>query len=147
MRYSIMTEQDTATVAALYMDWYNSCEGGCWEFGKAYRRIHQMITIEDSLCLLQKDEGDRITGFAIGYFKEYDDLTAYYLEEIVIAPEYRNRGLGKAFLGEIERRLLAHGAAHLELVSVNDAQHTHFYKSFGLYEAANLKVMSKHYGE
>ena len=85
-----------------------------------------MVTIEDSLCLIQTDDAHHTTGFVIGYFKEYDDISIYYLEEI-------------------EKRVLEHGAKHIELTSVNDEHHLHFYTEFGMYAAANLKIMGKHY--
>lgn len=146
MKYCRMNETDVEEIARLYMDYYNNHEGGCWSYEKAYKRIHQMVTIEDSLCLIQRDEEGNPTGFAIGYFKEYDDISAYYLEEIVIAAEYQNKGYGTQFLGEIEKRALEYGAEHIELTSVNDERHMHFYTSFGMYAATNLKVMGKHYG-
>lgn len=145
MDYSLMTETDIALIAALYMDYYNNCEDGCWTQEKAWRRIHQMVTIEDSRCLIQWDHDGNVTGFAIGYFKQYDDCLAYYLEEIVILAAYQGRGLGTAFLKEIERRIRERGAEHLELTSVNDEHHCHFYTRFGMYADANLKVMGKHY--
>ena len=111
MTYKIMTEADVGRIARLYMDYYNSHEDGCWTFEKARKRIHQMVTIEDSLCLMQLDDAGNTTGFAIGYFKEYDDLTSYWLEEIVILAEYQNKGYGRQFLSEIERRVQEHGAA------------------------------------
>lgn len=147
MEYNLMNESDVSTIAGKYMDYYNTYEEGCWTFEKAYRRIHQMVTIEDSMSLIQKDEEGNITGFVIGYFKEYDDITAYYLEEIVILKEYQNKGCGKRFLAEIERRVLERGAEHIELASVNDAHHMHFYEGFGMYAATNLKIMGKHYGD
>ena len=127
------------------MDYYNNNENGCWEYGKAYKRIHQMVTIEDSLCLIQKNEESNITGFVIGYFKEYDDISAYFLEEIVIFADYQNKGYGKQLLNEIEKRVLEYGAEHIELTSVNDEHHMHFYEGFGMYAATNLKIMGKHY--
>ena len=145
MTYSIMTEADIDQIATLYMDYYNNHEDGCWTHEKAYKRIHQMVTIEDSLCLIQRDGDQNVTGMVIGYFKEYDDLTAYYLEEIVVFAEYQNKGYGTAFLREIEKRIIAHGAEHIELTSVNDEHHHHFYTQFGMYAASNLKVMGKHY--
>ncbi|MGN0972097.1 MAG: GNAT family N-acetyltransferase [Aristaeellaceae bacterium] len=147
MRYSVMKEADVEAVARLYMDYYNNHEDGCWQYEKACKRIRQMVTIEDSLCLIQMNDEGGTTGFAIGYFKEYDDITAYYLEEIVILADWQNRGCGRQLLQEIERRALAHGARHIELTSVNDAHHMHFYKGFGLYEATNLRVMGKHYDD
>lgn len=147
MKYSIMNESDVRTVAEKYMDYYNTHEEGCWTLEKAYKRIHQMVTIEDSMSLIQWDDEGNITGFVIGYFKAYDDITAYYLEEIVILKEYQDKGYGKQFLAEIERRVLEQGAEHIELTSVNDEHHMHFYEGFGMYAATNLKVMGKHYGD
>ena len=77
MTYSIMTEADIDQIAALYMDYYNNHEDGCWTHEKAYKRIHQMVTIEDSLCLIQWDGNQNMTGMVIGYYKEFDDLLAY----------------------------------------------------------------------
>ena len=144
MDYAIMTEQAVSEIAKAYMEYYNLHENGCWQYEKAYKRIHQILTIEDSLCLIQSEQG-QITGFEIGFFKEYDDLTAFYLEEIVILADYQNKGYGTALLQEIEKRAKERGAAHMELVSVNDAHHMQFYSSFGMYAATNLKVMGKHF--
>lgn len=147
MNYAVMTEADVEFIAKKYMDYYNGHEDGCWTLEKACKRIRQMVTVEDSLCLIQKNEAGEDTGFVIGFFKEYDDLTAYYLEEIVIFAEYQNRGFGKQLLGEIERRVREKGAEHLELVSVNDEHHLHFYTGLGMYVASNLLLMGKHYGK
>ena len=46
MHYSVMTPSDVERIATLYMDYYNSCEGGCWQYEKACRRIRQMVTIQ-----------------------------------------------------------------------------------------------------
>ena len=144
MEYTIMTGQDVPVIAKAYMEYYNRHENGCWQYEKAYKRIHQIVTLEDSLCLIQSEQG-QITGFEIGFFKEYDDLTAFYLEEIVILADYQNKGFGMALLQEVEMRAKERGAEHIELVSVNDAHHMRFYSSFGMYAAANLKVMGKHF--
>lgn len=145
MRYLVMNESDVEEIARLYMDYYNHHEGGCWQYEKAYKRIHQTVTMEDSLCLIQKDDESHTTGFAMGHFKEFDDLSMYYLEEIVIFSEYQNKGYGKQFLNEIEKRILEYGAAHIELTCVNDAHHMHFYQGFGMCEAPHLRIMAKHY--
>ena len=145
MRYLLMNESDVEEIAGYYIDYYNHHEEGCWQYEKAYRRIHQMVTIEDSLCLIQKDDESHTTGFAMGYFKEYDDVSVYYLEEIVIFADDQNKGYGKQFLNEIEKRTLEYGAKQIELTSVEDAHHMHFYKKFGMSEAINLKIMVKRY--
>ena len=84
MIYEKMTAADVDRIARLYTDYYNQHEDGCWTHEKACRRIRQIVTVEDSLCLIQQDAAENTTGFAIGYLKPYDDLTSYWLEEIVI---------------------------------------------------------------
>lgn len=92
MIYEKMTAADVDRIARLYTDYYNQHEDGCWTHEKACRRIRQIVTVEDSLCLIQQDDTENTTGFAIGYLKPYDDLTSYWLEEIVILAGYQNKG-------------------------------------------------------
>ena len=40
----------------------------------------------------------------MGYFKQYDDIKGYTLEEILIATEYQNKGYGSALLKELKKR-------------------------------------------
>ena len=67
MEYAVMTKQDVPAIARAYMEYYNLHENGCWQYEKAYKRIHQIVTIEDALCLIQTEHG-QITGFEIGFF-------------------------------------------------------------------------------
>lgn len=102
------------------------------------------MSIEDSECFVQYDNGE-MTGFVMGYYKEYDDLKAYFLEEIVIFAEYQNKGYGAAFMAELERIVRNNGVEHIKLISVNDEHHMHFYKKMGFYAASNLAMMGKHF--
>lgn len=86
-----------------------------------------------------------MTGFLMGYYKEFDDLKAYFLEEIVIFEKYQNKGYGSAFLKELETIVKNNGAEHMELISVNDEHHMHFYEKLGFYAASNLAMMGKHF--
>ena len=38
-----------------YMDYYNA-NGGKWTYEITYKRLHQIVTMENSLVLLQYDE-------------------------------------------------------------------------------------------
>ena len=143
MIYKKMTAADVDRIARLYMDYSNQHEGGCWTHEKACRRIRQIVTIEDPLCLIQQDDAGNTTGFAIGYLKPYDDLTSYWLEEIVVLAEHQNKGYGRQFLHEIEQHARAHSAKLIELASVNDEHHMRFYTTSGMYPASNLKIMGK----
>ena len=48
MNYTPITEENVEKAATLYMNHYNQHSGGCWTYEKAYKRIHQMVTMEDS---------------------------------------------------------------------------------------------------
>lgn len=144
MKYKTLSEKELPIIVEKFMDYYNNHEDGCWRLDKAYKRIHQIVTIKDSMCLIQYDNNDEITGFVMGYYKEYDDLKAYYLEEIVIFSEYQDKGYGTLFLAEVERIIRENNAEHIELASVNDEHHLHFYQKSGFYSAANLTIMGKH---
>jgi len=143
-KYTKLTEENLSAVVSAYVNYYNNCEDGCWTYEKAYKRIHQVMTIEDSECFVQLD-GESMTGFVMGYYKEFDDLKAYFLEEIVIFDGFQNKGYGTAFMVELESIVRKTGVEHIELISVNDGYHMHFYKKMGFYAANNLSMMGKHF--
>lgn len=144
MEYTKLTEENIKAVVDAYVDYYNNHEEGCWTYEKAYKRIHQVMTIEGSESFVQYVDG-KLSGFVMGYYKEFDDLKAYFLEEIVIFKEYQNKGYGAAFLEYLEAVVRKNGVEHLELISVNDEHHMHFYKKLGFYAASNLAMMGKHF--
>lgn len=127
MNYTPITEENVEKAATLYMNHYNQHSGGCWTYEKAYKRIHQMVTMEDSLCLMQEDDNDIPTGLIIGFLESYDDFTFYFLDEILIFGEYQNKGYGRLLLQEVEQRVRERGAQMIELVCPDDAHHMHLW--------------------
>lgn len=142
MQYRIMTETDIARIVPYYIDYYNTHNGDAWTFDTTYKRIHQVWSREDSLCLVLEGE-DTILGFCMGYLSTYYDLTSYDLVEILIFDAHQNRGLGTAFMKELECRAKAAGASMIQLQSVNDAMHSHFYGKLGFQDCTNLVLKSK----
>ena len=142
MDYVKLTEENIDGVVSAYVDYYNNCEGGSWTYEKAYKRIHQVMTIEDAECFVQYADGE-MSGFVMGYYKEFDDLKAYFLEEIVIFKDYQNKGYGAAFFEYLENVVRENGVSLMELSSVNDEHHMHFYKKQGFYQASNFVAMGK----
>lgn len=67
----------------------------------AGKRIRQVLSIQDSYSLLLEEEGTVIE-FAMGYFKQYDDIVGYTFEEILITYEYKKKGIGSFLLKELE---------------------------------------------
>ena len=137
-----MSEKDLDLITSLYVKYYNENEDDSWTFEKACGRIRQVLLTPDSYCLIQEING-LYTGFLMGYIKEYDDLKSYFLEEIVIFNEYQNKGLGSLFLKELESHLLEMDVSLIELMSVNDEKHRHFYEKFSFAKVSNLMITSK----
>ena len=103
------------------------------------------MTREDAFGQLLEDKG-KLLGFAMGYFEQYDDCQAYDLIEIVVAGERQNQGLGTAFMQELERQVRERGAMLIQLQSVNDEKHEHFYDKLGFKNAKNLVLKTKMLG-
>ncbi len=59
-----MEESDIERVIPMYIEHYNAYEGGQWTQETTYKRIHQVFSREDSLCLILEHEGEAI-GFAM----------------------------------------------------------------------------------
>ena len=138
-----MSAEDIALVLPLYIDYYNNQEEGCWTEETAGKRIRQVLTMQDSYSLIMKDDADAVCGFAMGYFKQYDDIVGYTLEEIVIASAEQNKGLGSRLLAELETRVKAAGAACMELQAVKDEMHEQFYGKAGFRDAKNFVMKVK----
>ena len=79
----------------------------------------------------------------MGYLSAYFDLTAYDLVEILIFGQHQSQGIGTAFMEELERRAKAAGASMIQLQSLNDAMHSHFYGKLGYQDCTNLVLKSK----
>lgn len=142
MEYSVFQVADIDKVIPLYIEYYNKHENAEWTDVTVYKRIHQVVTREDSYSLILRDE-DSIVGFAIGFFEQYDDGKAYDLVEIVISHKYQRKGIGTTFMKELEKRVKELGAFLIQLQSVNDDMHNNFYDNLGYKDCHNLILKSK----
>lgn len=109
MEYNLLKVTDIEKVIPLYIEYYNEIEGTEWTEERVYKRIHQVVTIEDSYGLTLSNDNS-IIGFAMGYFVQYDDGRAYDLIEIVISHKYQRMGIGTLFMKELEKRVKELGA-------------------------------------
>lgn len=133
---------DIGAVLPLYLSYYNKQERNCWTEETAGKRIHQVLSMKDAYGLILK-ENTSVLGFAMGYFKQYDDIIGYTLDEIITAYEYQNRGIGSLFLGELEQRVKDKGASCVELQAVNDELHERYYGKAGYHNAENFVMKVK----
>ena len=143
MQIDIMEITDIDLVIPLYIDYYNNYEGGCWTEITARRRIRQVLKTEGSYSLIMKDTNGEACGFAMGYYKQYDDIIGYTLEEILISREHQNKGLGSILLAELESRVQEAGAACVELQAVKDEMHERYYGKAGYRNAQNFVMKVK----
>ncbi|MDO5096791.1 MAG: GNAT family N-acetyltransferase [Peptostreptococcaceae bacterium] len=138
-----MNLDDIENVLTLYIDYYNNYEECCWTEKTARKRIQQVLTTMDSFSLIMRNEQDNIIGFAMGYFKQYDDIVGYTLEEIVISADYQRKGYGSILLKMIETKVREKGAYCIELQAVNDELHEKYYSKAGYKNADNFVVKVK----
>lgn len=138
----MMAERDIGLVIPMYIEYYNSCEGGEWTHETTYKRIHQVWSREDSLCMIL-EQGGEVVGFVMGYFEQYDDIQAYDLVEIVIAHEHQGKGIGTQFMEMIEVKVKEMGGAMIQLQAVNDDMHNNFYGKLDYQNCKNLVLKSK----
>lgn len=143
MKIEEMKKQDIDLILPLYVDYYNNHEDSCWTQTTAKRRIAQVIGMEGAYALIMKEDDDEIIGFAMGYFKQYDDVLGYTLEEIVISYENQNKGLGSTLLRELEQRVKEKGASCVELQAVKDEMHERYYGKAGYHDADNFVMKVK----
>ncbi len=143
MKIAVMTVEDIPSVIPLYINYYNKCEGSCWTEETAKRRITQVITMNDSYSLIMHDNDNNVLGFVMGYFKQYDDIIGYTLEEIIIAYEHHHKGLGTYLLNELENCVRDKGASCVELQAVKDDLHEKYYGKAGYRDAANFVMKVK----
>lgn len=143
MNISEMNLSDVESVLQLYIDYYNNHEDGCWTEQTARKRIQQVLSMMGSFSLIMKNEQDNAVGFVMGYFKQYDDILGYTLEEIIISAEYQHKGFGSILLKEIETRVREKGASCVELQAVNDEMHEKYYGKAGYKNAVNFVMKVK----
>lgn len=137
MKIKIMNIEDIYKVLDLYINYYNKVESSSWNEKTAYKRIHQVMSMEDSFSLIVEDKTN-IIGFAMGYFKQYDDIIGYTLEEIVIDYKFQNRGYGTALLKRLENYVKEMGVSCVELKAVNDKMHDNFYGKSGYQDSSSF---------
>lgn len=142
VEYKVLEVSDIENLVSLYNKYYNTYEGCEWTDSTTYKRIHQVVTREDSFGLVVQNKGI-IIGFVMGYFEQYDDGMVYDLIEIVIAHEYQNKNYGTLLMCELEKQVKALGGFMIQLTAVNDIQHNEFYTKLGYGDCSNLILKSK----
>lgn len=136
-----LTIEDLDTLINEYITYYNS-EGGKWTYDLAKKRLEQIFLTPYfyGIGVYSKFE---LVGFAIGWFKQFDDIQFFYLEEILVLKEYQNKGFGSKILQELESLVKKQGAKKINLSTTYEDEHQRFYSRLGYKRSDFLIPMYK----
>lgn len=134
--YKNFEENDLDTLIHFYINYYNA-EGGKWTYDIAYKRLHQMVTMENSIVILQYDH-EMLVGFLMGYLKHFDDSVGFFLEEILVKSDSQHQGYGTALLSYLKKELYKRKCSWIELLTTTGELHQRFYSKNGYTQSKNL---------
>lgn len=132
-----LTIEELDIVINKYINYYND-EGGQWTYNLAKKRLEQ-IFLTPYFYGIGLYNGFELLGFVIGWFKHFDDLQLFYVEEILVFKEYQNKGLGSKMLQELESLVKKQGAQKIDLSTTYEDVHQRFYSRLG-YEKSNFLI-------
>lgn len=136
-----LTIENLEELIKRYIRYYNS-EDGEWTYDLAKKRLEQIFLTPDfyGIGLYNRSE---LLGFAIGWFKQFDDIQLFYLEEILVFKEYQNKGFGGTILKELESSVKILGAHKINLLTTHEDKHQNFYSRLGYKKSDFLIPMVK----
>lgn len=129
MKIEFLKEKELQSFAISYMNYFNA-EGDNWTQEIAYKRLRQMWSMDDSICLKAVKDNE-ICGILMGYLEWFDDGPYFHIFEILVLKEYQDSGIGTELIKEVERVAKESGAKVSTLEALNDEQHEKFYGRMG----------------
>ena len=125
-----MVIEDIPQLANLYKQFWN--EESCVD---TMNRKYSQFVKEDSHILLSAIENDVLIGSVMGVIcgELYGDCRPFLvLENMIIDKDYRNRGIGKELVFELEKRATEKNCTQIILVTESDrVEACKFYESVG----------------
>ena len=116
-------EKDESVVVAL---WNEVFPNAPW-WNDPLTNIRRKLTVQRELFLVAEEDG-RVIGTAMGGF----DGHRGWVYSVAVRPTERRRGVGRALMEEVERRLKDIGCSKLNLqVRSSNMEVVEFYKSLG----------------
>jgi ribosomal protein S18 acetylase RimI-like enzyme len=127
MEIRTMTDGDVAAVARLYLDAYRAE----WTEAGARGYVEKFYRFEPERCLVVVEDG-RIAGAALGYSFEREYGLILYLQELMVHPDSRDKGYGKALVAAL-RDSLTRAPSRVKVTPLVKADTTvlNFYNSLG----------------
>jgi GNAT superfamily N-acetyltransferase len=122
---------DAGDVAILAAELAQSFAFSVEKFGLSYPAL---LSAGDA-CLLVAAEGDQCLGYVLGFrhLTFYANGPVGWVEEILVRPECRGRGLGRALMSAFEQWATEHGCVLIALATRRAAP---FYRALGYEDSA-----------
>jgi ribosomal protein S18 acetylase RimI-like enzyme len=123
-----MTEGDLDRVAELYLAAYEAD----WNRNGARAYIEKFYRFEPERCLVQIAPDERLAGAILGYSFERETGVVLFIQELMVDPKFRNRGVGKSLVTKL-RETLSQTPSHVDIKPLVKADTTvlNFYNSLG----------------
>ena len=112
-----------------------------WTDESAQRRVGAIMSGYEPLAVAAV-EGDRVIGAAMGFTDPYADEDIFFVSELFVVPERKQRGIGRALLAFLESELKGRGVSVMQLISIE--HNVPFYNRCGV-ERDNVNVMYKRF--
>jgi len=139
------TRSDTASVSALIREFAAFEKLDC-RIGDEDNSLEKVLFSKHSFCLAMVVEKDnRLVGYSIFYpvFRSFSGVTALYLEDLYIKPEFRGAGLGRRLLAEISKYAIENGYSRMDFQVLDWNENAiEFYKKSGAIEVFGNKDFS-----
>lgn len=132
--------KDLETIKQSYADYFNKHEEAEWTKEKVDRRFKQLVERFDYIGLGLYIE-EKLIGFALGCYEQFEDILISKLNELFIITEYQSKGYGSKLLKAFETHSKTGGAIRIQLESANDEIHNRFYNKMNGYSDANNNVL------
>ncbi len=127
---------------AVYAIWQNAAPGVGIGFSDTRGEIVKKLARDPDLFLVAQ-EGDRIIGTVIGGY----DGRRGMIYHLAVVPEYRQQGIGKLLMAEVEKRLKDKGCQRCYLLVKHDARDViDFYRGIG-WDTWDVSIMGKTLGK
>ncbi len=132
--------------AVLLVEGFRVMSPDCWDtIGKALNEVRKCVA-DDRVCLAAMDESNDLIGW-IGAIEDYHGR-AWELHPLVVKPDCQGKGIGRALVEELEKRVCELGSLTLWLGTDDENQMT----SLGgsdlfpnvLEKLCNIKNLKKH---
>lgn len=96
-----MHDGDLDAVAQLYLDSY----GVAWSRAGALAYVEKFYRFDPARCLVSVESPSRVSGAVLGYTFERETGVTLYLQELMVHPEFRNKGYGKQLVARLREGL------------------------------------------